>query len=199
MTESHDPTDLLQDVLDRDAGDFVELRYHRKRTRSVSVEKGRVDQARVAEHTGVGVRVLADGTWGFASTDRVDEASVKSAVDSARRAARASAAARREKTEPLPEVELARGQFETPGTDELVSRPLEETLDMVLRLEQQARGASTSIESAGCGYTEVFEEKGIVTSDGAKAWTRIARPEFRVMAVAQKDGEIGRASCRERV
>ena len=36
----------------------------------------------------------------------------------------------------------------------------------------------------------MYEEKGIVTSDGAKAWTRLVRPEFRIMAVAQKDGEI---------
>jgi TldD protein len=187
-----DPTDLLQEVLDAKSGGFLELRYHKKRTRAVAVEKGRVDAAQITEHTGVGVRVLEDGTFGFASTDRADAASIAHAVDAAREAARASAAARTKRCPPLPPVALARGRFESPGVDELLDQPIEKTLELVLRLEAQARGSSTSIQSASCGYTEVFEEKGIVTSDGAKAWTRLVRPEFRVSAVARKDGEIQR-------
>ncbi|MFN0007584.1 MAG: TldD/PmbA family protein [Planctomycetota bacterium] len=187
-----DPTDLLQEVLSAKSGGFLELRYHKKRTRSVAVEKGRVDAAQVTEHTGVGVRVLEEGTFGFASTDRPDAASIAAAVDAAREVARASAQARSERCPPLPRVALARGRFESPGVDELLEAPIERTLDLVLRLEAQARGSSSSIQSASCGYTEIFEEKGIVTSDGAKAWTRLVRPEFRVAAVARKDGEIQR-------
>jgi TldD protein len=189
---SNDPTDLLQDVLEEKAGGFLELRYHKKRTRAVAVEKGRVDAAQVTEHTGVGVRVLEDGTFGFASTDRADAASIGAAVDSAREVARASAKARSERCPALPRVALAPGRVEAPGVDDLLEQPIEKTLDLVLRLEAQARGSSTSIQSASCAYSEIFEEKGIVTSDGAKAWTRLVRPEFRVVAVARKDGEIQR-------
>jgi predicted Zn-dependent protease len=60
MIDAHaDPTGPLSDALERHAGGFLELRYHRKRTRSVAVEKGRVDRAQTSEHTGVGVRVLS--------------------------------------------------------------------------------------------------------------------------------------------
>lgn len=189
-----DPTDLLTEALDRSAGGFVELRYHKKRTRSVAVEKGRVDQAKIAEHTGVGVRVLEHGTFGFASTDRLETESVRRAIDAARKAARSSAVAKKSRTEAPPATELAQGRFDAPGYEELEARPLEESLQLVLDLEKSARESSTAIQSAGCSYTETFEEKGIVTSDGAKAWTRLVRPEFRVMAVAQKDGEIQRDS-----
>jgi TldD protein len=189
---SSDPTDLLADVLSKKAGGFVELRYHKKRTRSIAVEKGRVDSAQISEHTGVGVRVLEDGTFGFASTDRTEPASIAGAIDAARSAARASARARTDRCPPLPPAPLARGRFDSPGVDELLAQPIERTLEMVLRLEAQARGSSTAIQSAACAYSEVFEEKGIVTSDGAKAWTRLVRPEFRVSAVAQRDGEIQR-------
>jgi TldD protein len=61
-----------------------------------------------------------------------------------------------------------------------------------MRLEAQARAASPRIQSAACAYTEIFEEKGIVTTDGAKAWTRLVRPELRITAVAEKDGELQR-------
>jgi TldD protein len=193
MTD-RDPTEPLAEVLADAGADHVELRYHGKRSRSVAVEKGRVDQAKVSEHSGVGVRVLADGTWGFASTDRLEPDAVRRAVDAAQRAARSSAADRKEKVESLPATDLAVGRFDCDGYDELASRPLDATLEMVLRLEKQAREASSAITSAVCGYTEIFEEKGLVTSDGARAWTRVVRPEFRVSAVASRDGEIQRAA-----
>jgi len=189
--QRHDPTDLLSEVLSQKAGGFVELRYHRRRTRSVVVEKGCVDSSRISEHTGVGVRVLEDGTWGFASTDRVEAGSIAKAVDDARGAARASAARRKQRIEDLPQVELARGQFDAPGLD-LIDKPIEEALALVLRLEESARNSSASIQSASSSYTELYEEKGIVTSDGAKAWSRLVRPEFRIMAVASEAGEIQR-------
>jgi len=189
-----DPTDLLTEALQRASAPFVELRFHRKRARVLAVEKGRVETAQDTEHTGVGVRVLEDGTWGFASTDRVELGAIRLAIDQARAAARSSARARSERTPLLPHIALARGRFEGAGVAELERRPLAETLDLVLRMEQQARGASSSIQSASSVYSEVFEEKGIVTSDGARAWTRLVRPEFRISAVAQKDGEIQRGS-----
>jgi len=187
-----DPTDLLAEVLAKNAGGFVELRYHKKKTRAVVVEKGRVDTAQVTEHSGVGVRVLEDGTWGFASTDRVEALYIERAIRNARAAAKASARARSERCAPLPRVELARGRFESSGVDELLARPIEGTIDLVMRIESETRARSATIQSASCAYSEVYEEKGIVTSDGAKAWTRLIRPEFRVSAVASKSGEIQR-------
>jgi TldD protein len=194
MSSSADPTDLLTEALEGCGEGFVELRYHGKRTRSVSVEKGRVDQARIAEHSGVGVRVLDSGTWGFASTDRLAVRAVRDAVDSARAAARSSSSARKERVESLQPTELARGRFDSPGYDELAARSLDESLQLVVDMEARTRASSTSIESASCGYTEIFEEKGVVTSDGAKAWSRLVRPEFRVVAVARSGSSIQRAA-----
>ncbi len=176
----------------------MELRFHSKRTRSVSVEKGRVDQAKQAEHTGVGVRVLAGNAWGFASTDKLEVSSVRQAMDAARAAALASEGPSDAKKTPpsarLAPAELAVGRFEEPGYSELEQRPFEAGLELALETEAQARESSSSIQSAGCAYAEVFEEKGIVTSDGAKAWTRLVRPEFRISAVASRDGEIQRGA-----
>jgi TldD protein len=187
-----DPTDILADALDGDG--FAELRYHKRTSRSLAVEKGMVDQARVSEHTGVGIRVLVDGTWGFASTDKLERRALRRALDAARRAARVSAAGKAERVPDLPAVALARGRFDSAGFDELAAQPLEDRLEFVLRLEQRARAASAAISSATCQYTEVFDEKGVVTSDGAKAWTRLVRPEFRLGVVAQRDGEIQRGA-----
>jgi len=190
----NDPTDLLTESLDGSGEGFVELRYHKRRSRSLAVEKGRVDQAKISEHTGVGVRVLAEGTWGFASTDQLEIGNVRRAIENARKAARSSAAAKNERVADLPAVDLARGRFDAPGYEELEKRELEESLELVLQLEADTRKASTTIQSASCGYTELFEEKGVVTTDGAKAWSRLVRPEFRISAVAQDGAEMQRGS-----
>jgi TldD protein len=194
VSQPHDPTSLLQEVLARKAGGFVELRLHKKRTRGVAVEKGRVETAQATEHSGIGVRVHESGTWGFASTDRMEAAAIERAIDNARAAARAAAFARREKSTPPPPVELARGRFEAPGVAEAEQRSTEQLLQLALSVEAAARAASPSIRSATSSYSEVFEEKAIVTSDGACAWTRLVRPEFRVVAIAERAGEIQRGA-----
>jgi TldD protein len=189
-----DPTDILLEALAAAPGGFVELRWHAKRTRGLSVEKGRVDNATAAEHSGVGVRVLEQGTFGFASTGRLEKEAIVRAIGQARAAARASASARRERVPDLPATALARGRFDAPGVDATLARPIEAALDMLLEVERGARQSSSLVTSAAAGYSEIFEEKGIVTSDGAKVWTRTVRPEFRVIAVAAKAGEMQRGA-----
>ncbi len=189
-----DPTRVLSEALAGRGEGFVELRYHRKRSRAVAVEKGRVDTAQGTEHTGVGVRVLVDGTFGFASTARLEVGAVRAAIDAARAAARASASVRRTKVAGLAPAEFARGRFELDGFAEAEARPLEEVLRLVLETERRAREAAPSVESASCTYSEMLEEKGIVTSDGAAAWLRLVRPELRVMAVARSAGELQRGA-----
>jgi TldD protein len=189
-----DPTDLLHEALAEAAGGFVELRWHKKETRGISVEKGRVDNATSSEHSGVGVRVLEQGTFGFASTDRLEKGAIVRAIGQARAAARASSRARRERVPDLPAVALARGRFDTPGVDATRERSIEAALEMLLEVERGARASSSRVTSASTSYAEIFEEKGIVTSDGAKVWTRTVRPEFRVVAVAAKAGEMQRGA-----
>jgi len=194
MQRASDPTDLLQDALNESAGGFVELRWHKKTTRGLSVEKGRVDTATASEHSGVGVRVLESGTFGFASTDRLEKGAILRAIGEARTAARASARARKERVPDLPRVALARGRFDAPGVDATLARPIEAALEMLLEVERGARASSSRVTSASTGYAEIYEEKGIVTSDGAKVWTRTVRPEFRVIAVAASGGEMQRGA-----
>ncbi len=189
-----DPTDLLQEALNAAPGGFVELRWHKKQTRGISVEKGRVDNATASEHSGVGVRVLEQGTFGFASTDRLEKGAVVRAIGEARAAARASSRARRERVPDFPNVALARGKFEAAGVDATLARPIESALEMLLEVERGARAGSSRVTSASTAYAEIYEEKGIVTSDGAKVWTRTVRPEFRVVAVAAKAGEMQRGA-----
>jgi len=173
----------------RAQGDFVELRFHEKVVRSVAFEKGRMEAATLKRRQGTGVRVLAEGTFGFASCGSADPGEVRAAIERARDAARASATHRRERIRELAGRDLARGHFEVDGVDEVLGRSLEEKIELAREVESRARAAASSITNASCGYTEIFEEKAIVTSDGADCSFRLVRPEFRVSAIAESAGD----------
>ena len=188
----------MRDTLERIAGQhggFIELRYHHKTSRRFDVEGGRLEAALVKERAGVGVRVLEGGTWGVAATSDTSEPAIRRAVDLAVSAARASANFRSRRLGDLPAVQLARGRFEEPGVRELQDQPLEAKIQVAIDAEARARASSTRIETARATYQELFEDKVIVTSDGASAEVRLVRPEFRVNAVVAQGTE--RATCTE--
>jgi len=186
---SRDSLQILEEALQRADG-FVELRYHAKATRSVGVEKGKVERTQSRRRSGVGVRVFSDGGWGFASTGSLEAKAVSGAIDAARAAARASAGSRTAEVSALPETRLARGSFDLDGVDEVVARPLEEKIGMASRFEETMRQSSAAVQSASCSYNEIYEEKAIVTTDGAAASFRLVRPELRLQAIAEKDGQL---------
>jgi len=177
---------ILRDALSG-AGDFVELRHHAKTFRTLKVSDGRVERASVRHRSGVGVRVLAAGTWGFATTDDCTLSGVREAIEIARRMARGSAELRKG-TVALAPTELAVGDFSEPGVESVLARSLDERLAMVLQAEAAARAASPSICTASSTYNEIYEEKSIVTTDGANATFRLVRPEFYVSATAEHNG-----------
>ncbi len=183
------PLEVLKESAERSDG-FVELRYHAKSTRSVTVEKGRVERSQHRRRNGVGVRVREGNGWGFASTGSIDPADIDRAIEAARKSARVSRDARSGDSPELPTENLARGHFELPGVEEVLTRSLEEKIGMAAGLEQAVRGASAAVRSASCGYNEIYEEKAIVTTDGAEASFRLIRPELRLQAIAEKDGEL---------
>lgn len=186
---------MLKDALRRASGDgFVELRWHDKTFRSISVEKGRLERSSVRRRGGVGVRVLVDGTWGFASTGEASVSAVTQAIGRARAAARASAGLRRDRIESLPPVALATGDFVGEGVEAVLGMSLEERVALAVAVEARARAASSRVNSASGTYNEIFEEKSIVTSDGADVSFKLVRPELYVAAVAERDGQLSRVS-----
>ncbi len=169
---------------------WAEARYHRRKNQSLQVQKGLVKQAKSAITAGVGIRVLAEGAWGFSSTSDLSRESIERALKRAVECAKSISQMKKAAVKALPRLGLARGDFQLPGYEELEKMTLEQKLQTVLQAEETTRKKSASIQSAVCGYTEMFEDKIVVTSDGANASSRLARSEFRLSAVASRAGEM---------
>lgn len=184
---------LLKEIIDRQNG-WVEVRYHRRRQNTFDVRKGRVDVSQSRRRTGVGVRVLVDGCWGFASTNDCTTAGIEKAIAIARKCALQLKGVQKNRLSQLPPAALSTQDITLPGYEELERLPLADKLARTVELGREVAATSGSIRSSTSRYNEVFEEKTVVTTDGACASMRLARSEFGLSAIAEKDGQqaVGR-------
>lgn len=185
--------DLLKKLCDTHQG-YLELRYHKRVANAFLATKGRVDVASHAVTEGVGVRVLVDGSWGFAATADISPQAIGRAIADARRNAATLTKSRGKRMLHLRQGRLSTADFEGEGFKELVQMPLADKLQRVVGLEQELSKASKKMHTARARYTEYLEEKSIVTSDGACCSLKLAQPELSLSAVAEKDGQRGTSS-----
>src|SRR5882762_6594111 len=74
---------------------YCDVRVMHLRQRDLTTKNGRVGTLAQNESIGIGIRVLANGAWGFASTDRLTREGVASCAAQAVSIAKASAFAKR--------------------------------------------------------------------------------------------------------
>ena len=70
---------------------YADVRIADDRHRSLSTKNGKVGSASVSESFGLGVRVIADGAWGFAASDDLSREAVEATAVRAVKIAKASA------------------------------------------------------------------------------------------------------------
>src|SRR4030088_3811828 len=74
---------------------YADVRVMHLRQRDLTTKNGQVGPLSQSESIGLGIRVLANGAWGFASTDRLTREGVAACAAQAVSIAKASALAKR--------------------------------------------------------------------------------------------------------
>lgn len=184
-----DLANILSSVLEK-APCWTEARFHRRQSQSLQVQKGLVKQAKSNVTSGIGIRCLVDGVWGFSSTSNLSASAIEHAVKRAFECGRSLSQVKKAAIKTLPQANLARGEFILEGYDALKTMPLEEKMAFVLKAEAHTRNRSSLIQTSTCGYNEQFEDKIVVTTDGAMAVSRLCRNEMRLSAIAADHGEM---------
>src|SRR5207249_4968819 len=119
-----DLTDRALDTAARRGATYADIRVVRRLDESISIKSGRVEGVASGESEGFGVRVLVDGAWGFASSNRLEPAEVDRVAAEAVRIARASATALRRPVV-LDDRPSAHGAYETPVREDPFALALE--------------------------------------------------------------------------
>jgi len=183
--------DLLKNAIDRSVPSgvsYAELRYHSRERLRIQVRKGELEDSTYDVFTGIGIRVLQDGAWGFSATSTLDLKEVTDKLEEAQKIAKITA------TQKLTPVKLAsvspiEGTFRVPEKDSLHDHSIEEKIDLVLKSDKTIQEAD-QIKSSGAAYGEFRDHKIIVTTDGAAVEVFDVKPEFRVSAIAGKNGDM---------
>jgi TldD protein len=132
-----DLTDRALDTAAQLGATYADVRVIRRREESIAVKTGRVEGVAMGESEGFGLRVVVDGAWGFAASDRLDLAEADRVGALAVRIAKASATALRRPVV-LDDRPPARGTFETPVEEDPFEVPLDRKIGELVAADRAA-------------------------------------------------------------
>jgi TldD protein len=115
---------------------YADARVMDIRHRDLSTKNGQVGTLAESESIGIGIRVIAQGSWGFASTDRLTREGIAACAAEAVAIARASALAKRHDVEMVP-VEAYQDTWQNPYVKDPFRIPLERQLDLLLAADRE--------------------------------------------------------------
>ncbi len=116
---------------------YADARIVRLRNQNVSTEDERVSEILDSESFGVGVRVIADGAWGFAASARVEKGEIERVATRAVEIARASALAKAPEGIHWAEEEAYEDVFRTPVKKDPFDVSLEDKTGLLLAIGKE--------------------------------------------------------------
>jgi TldD protein len=134
---------------------YADARVMDIRQRDISTKNGEVGTLMESETLGIGIRVVASGAWGFASTDRLTREGVQACAAEAVAIAKASALAKRKNVALAPEQAYV-DTWQNPYLKDPFRIPVERQIDLLLAADKEMRRV-----------------KGVTLAEGAMLFRRI--------------------------
>jgi TldD protein len=169
---------------------YADIRINRYRNQSVSTREKRVQNVSDRENFGFGIRVLVNGTWGFAASNIVTKQEVIRVAGEAVLIAKANAVLQTEPVQ-LAKVASYRDSWKTPVQIDPFEIPISEKIDLLLELNAEAlkvKGASFCSSSMAMAA----EQKYFASTEGSYIDQHLIRmwPAFTVTAVDKETGKF---------
>jgi len=144
---------------------YCDVRIGRYLNQSVVTREHQVGNVTNRESSGVGVRVLVNGAWGFAATHQQTEAAVRSAVEQATAIARANASIQTRPVQLAPTPAVGEVRWQTPVRKNAMDVPIQDKIELLLALNGAALDAGADFINSTLFL--VNEQKYFASSDGS--------------------------------
>ncbi|HZX75754.1 TldD/PmbA family protein [Lysobacter sp.] len=144
---------------------YCDVRVGRYLRQSVITREARVENVVNAESSGVGVRVLADGAWGFAATHVQTPEAVAQATRTALAIAKANAKNQTRKVELAPTPGVGEVRWATPIRKNGMAVPIKDKVDLLLGVNAAAMKAGADFFNSTLFL--VNEQKYFASTDGS--------------------------------
>ncbi len=181
--------DELTRHLEKTEAEYAEMRYQRRQIFSVTVKDGKVENLDKGMISGVCVRTLIDGSWGFSSTTVIDKENIENTINDAISLAKASKTKKKRKVR-LVEVEPKIDSYETPMEKDPRREDLTQLLELALEVDEHVRSYSKSIVSDSIRLLIVDDDLAFISSEGARITQRIVRCSGNALVIARAKGNL---------
>jgi TldD protein len=173
---------------------YADVRIGRYLNQFVNGRETSIQNIVNTESYGAGVRVIADGTWGFAATQDVTLDGVKRAAEQAVAIARANARLQTEPVELAPQRGYGEVSWKTPIEQDGFAISIKEKADLLAAVGDAALKAGASFIFTGLFL--VNEQKYFASTDGSYIDQDIHRtwPNFQVTVVDKASGKFEQRS-----
>jgi TldD protein len=163
---------------------YADIRINRYRNQFLFTRDRRVQNIVNTEDFGFGVRVIVDGTWGFASSSAVTKDDVAAIARQAVGIARANKSINTDPVRQAPVEAYADVEWNTPVKKDPFELPLQPKIDLLLQINEEA------LKVTGASFVSAFmlfvnEKKFFASSDGSYITQSLIRswPNFSVTSV----------------
>ncbi|HDQ72128.1 MAG TPA: TldD/PmbA family protein [Chloroflexi bacterium] len=171
---------------------YADVRIVNREVQDISVKNGIVQEMELDSTQGFGVRVIADGAWGFASSHTLAPAEVDRVTALAVQVARASALTKTRDVDlgpPEVHVDVYRTSIEI----DPFSVPLNDKVSLLLAADREARSAK-GVAVAESSLTFIRERKTFASSEGSYIEQEIVESGLGLVALAVSEGEVQQRS-----
>jgi TldD protein len=144
---------------------YADARIVDDRGRGLATRNGKLAHASDSESLGIGIRVIADGAWGFAASDALSRQSVEDTTARAVAIARASARVKKENVRLAPEKPVT-AEWTSPCQIDPFAISVEQNLDLLLKIDHELM-AVPGITLAETSMNFRREESWFLSSEGA--------------------------------
>ncbi|TDT40501.1 TldD protein [Maribacter spongiicola] len=167
---------------------YADARIGRYLNQYVFTREDKVQNVVNTESFGIGIRVIANGTWGFASTNSVTADGIKKATEQAVAIAKANSKIQKEPVKLAPVNAYGEVSWKTPIKKDFKEVPVSEKVDLLL--SANAAALDNGANFVNSALFMVNEQKYFASTDGSYIDQDIHRlwPTLRVTAVDKAAG-----------
>ena len=169
---------------------YADVRIGRYLNQFVATREKNVQGVSNTESYGVGVRVIANGCWGFASTNNVTKEEIAKAAERAVAVAKANAKIQGEPVQLAPQNGYGEVSWKSPIEKNAFEVPVKEKVDLLLATNALAmQGGASFVNSV---IFAVNEQKYFASTDGSYIDQDIHRiyPNFQVTKIDRSNGKF---------
>jgi TldD protein len=171
---------------------YGDIRILQRRTQRVAVRNGGISDLVEAETFGFGVRVIANGAWGFASSSELNRKEVERVAAQAVDIARASATTTKEPVQ-LGPPEVHVDTYRTPFEIDPFEVPMEEKVELLMAADEAMRGVQGVRVTQGA-VVAWRENKTFASTEGSYIEQELVESGGGIVAYAVENGEIQQRS-----